>query len=146
MRNIHSGTLLSLAPVETNTAEDMHKTFQQYSQAQSQKSRDAAEPEISPKKYKRLLDKYPEVLKENFKIKTPKHGVVHTIQTGNCSPCQYCRFHRHKKHCRVGFPFVLQMRSLRYKLYLLPMLNVPHLARSNALFVEDSWFIYSISL
>ena len=87
MRNIHSGTLLSLAPVETNTAEDMHKTFQQYSQAQSQKSQDAAEPEIIPKKYKRLLDKYPEVLKENFKIKTPKHGVVHTIQTGNCSPC-----------------------------------------------------------
>ena len=26
-------------------------------------------------------------IQENFRIVTPKHGVVHTIETGNCPPC-----------------------------------------------------------
>ena len=40
-----------------------------------------------PKKYRALLDKYPSILKPDFKAKQVKHGIVHVIETGTNRPC-----------------------------------------------------------
>ena len=53
----------------------------------------------------------------------------------------YLRYLSKKKlalYRRVGFPFVLQMRLLRYETSFTDKFKVPRLARSNALFVGDS--------
>ena len=75
--------------VEGVDSEMQWKTYQQYSQIQTQMANKKAVPEKIPAKYQAIVDKYPELQKENFQDggKTTKHGVVHSINTGNSRPC-----------------------------------------------------------
>ena len=63
------------------------KTFQQYSQARTQQDNAKIKPQKIPAEYQKLIDKYPDLLKTDFHAETPKHGVVHNIDTGNSRPC-----------------------------------------------------------
>ena len=75
--------------VEGVESEMQWKTFQQYSQLQNQIANKKEIPEKIPATYQAIVDKYPELQKENFQDggKTTKHGVVHSINTGNSRPC-----------------------------------------------------------
>ena len=47
----------------------------------------AAETEIAPK-YKKLIEKFPNLLKPNFNDLSTRHNVTHKIQTGDATPCK----------------------------------------------------------
>lgn len=64
------------------------KTFQQWSAAQKQKITEEEETAPISKVYQDLLDKFPDLLKYDFKNVEPKHGVIHNIDTGTSRPCQ----------------------------------------------------------
>ena len=72
----------------TNVSGGEFKTFQQYSQAKSQEASAKTKPQVTPEKYKKIIDKYPDLLKTDFHSdKPPKHGIVHNIDTGDSLPC-----------------------------------------------------------
>ena len=68
---------LSLAVVDTS--------FKAYSQAKCMEIADTIQP--IPAVYKNLLEKHSAIQKVNFTT-NPKHGVVHTIDTGDNHPCK----------------------------------------------------------
>jgi transposase InsO family protein len=78
---VHIGTHLDLAPIEEP------KSFLQWSQMQTQLYNDTNKPEEIQMKYKKLIDKFPELLNYSFKPGTAKHGVLHKIDTGDSAPC-----------------------------------------------------------
>ena len=80
------GTLLKLAPIETDTVVP-YKNYQQWSQIQTQKANEKTPEKKIPKRYRELLNKFPEILKPDFKLTEAKHGIVHTIETGSNTPC-----------------------------------------------------------
>ena len=84
---VPKGTPLKLAPIEDDSESETYKTFQEWSQTQNQKATKKIEKTPIAPKYKALLEKYPEILKVNFKAKEVKHGVTHTIVTGTNTPC-----------------------------------------------------------
>ena len=81
--------LAKVGQIRTNThVTDVFKTFQQYSQKQNQQALDKTKPVSIPQQYLNLILKYKAVLKCDFSNKQPKHGVFHTIDTGNNTPCR----------------------------------------------------------
>ena len=80
------GTLLKLAPIETESPMP-YKNYQQWSQIQTQKATEKTPEKKIPARYKELLNKYPEILKPDFKLTEAKHGIVHRIETGSNTPC-----------------------------------------------------------
>ena len=90
--HVPAGVPLELAKVgqvRTNTyVADIFKTFQQYSQTKNQQALDKMPANLIPQQYVQLIKKYSQVLKCDFKSEQPKHGVFHTIDTGNNTPCR----------------------------------------------------------
>ena len=62
-------------------------SYKQYSQERSVIDSQKEQKEPIPPDYKEILDKFPEVQKINFK-KSPRHGVIHEIDTGSAKPCR----------------------------------------------------------
>ena len=81
---VPKGTLLNLAPIETEVP---YKNYKQWSQIQTQKANEKTAENKIPRKYRELLNKFPEILKPDFKLTEPKHGIIHTIETGSNTPC-----------------------------------------------------------
>ena len=54
----------------------------------SQESLKSAKEPIIPERYRALINRYPDILKQDFQAKEVKHGVVHRIETGTNSPCK----------------------------------------------------------
>ena len=90
--HVPAGVPLELAKVgqlRTNTyVADVFRTFQQYSQTKNQQALDKTKPDSIPRQYLNLIKKYAKVLKSDFKTEQPKHGVFHTIDTGNNTQCR----------------------------------------------------------
>ena len=63
-------------------------SFQTWSKQQTQEANKKAKPIINPEAYLKIVEKYPSVLQSDFKISKPRHGVFHTIDTGNNRPCK----------------------------------------------------------
>ena len=84
----HTETCPNSAPTAALSEQSTFRTFQDWSKAENQKSVAKEEKIPVPKKYQKLLDKHPNLLKYDFTTAEAKHGVIHNIDTGNNTPCQ----------------------------------------------------------
>ena len=62
-------------------------TFKKWSEQKKVEGNKGSQTLPVPTKVQKILDEYPSILKANFS-KNPRHGVIHTIDTGSAKPCQ----------------------------------------------------------
>ena len=75
-------TMANAKPQDLNLAIVSYKQYSQMKTVQNATKNEPIQPE-----YEALISKYPDILEVKFD-KSPKHGVVHTIDTSNHPPCK----------------------------------------------------------
>ena len=66
IHTVPKGVPLKLAPVQEATE---YRTFQHYSQLKSQEALKSTKDPIIPERYRALIKRYPDILKQDFKAK-----------------------------------------------------------------------------
>ena len=77
----HCAACEVLQQPEISKTEVPFKSFQEWSQMQTIEANKKEKPHVIKPQFQKLLDKHPDILKTDFHIKEPKHGVVHHIDT-----------------------------------------------------------------
>ena len=78
---------VSQVPANRSTTPLAMVSYKQYAQSKSEEAARAAKAYQILSEYQNLVNKYPKVLEINF-CKKLQHSVVHTISTGNNTPCK----------------------------------------------------------